>query len=445
MRLLMTPAARLLALATLLTIAACNPPTVSFIADRLSITQGESAELTWSVAAAPGTSLTSVEIVPEVGAAAPTGSATVAPTETTTYTLTARSSGAGGSFTETAELTIEVLPAPPIVCETDDVSGLPASGFLAGAQITDVVPLCSGEVLLADATASAVRRVNVSTGAELERFELTPGANTGYIDLELDGARGLVYVAGGLGFYIATVDLADGTVSQQTVTGTPDRVRLGPDGLAYFMINATAGNRIHPFDPDTGTLGDPIGTLDRGLFVYSESADTVIGGQDNLIPSSYRRFTFNVDGNLVQQQQASCPGPPGNRGADLALDPDGEHFVYVCQNGNDIGTRRIHDRPVDDILGVDGTWTLGGLSPLGAAAFDRTGTLFLGADLGGFLELFDRESYASLGSHAALPDEDCASPFLLQVDFSRGSEIAYALRACNGPRDVTRVHWWVLP
>ena len=85
--------------------------TVSFTVDKTTITLGDLATLTWSTKNA-----TSVSISPAIGEDAPglSGTATVSPLETTTYTLTAK----GASGTQTATVTITVNIPPPTITLT---------------------------------------------------------------------------------------------------------------------------------------------------------------------------------------------------------------------------------------------------------------------------------------------------------------------------------------
>lgn len=88
-------------------------PTISFRASRLTIAEGESTVLSWTV-----TNATSVSINHGIGERGLSGSATVGPLTTTTYRLTA--TGPGGTASE--DLRITVLPIPVIVFTADPSS-----------------------------------------------------------------------------------------------------------------------------------------------------------------------------------------------------------------------------------------------------------------------------------------------------------------------------------
>src|SRR5271163_4373196 len=98
--------------------AALAPRINSFTAEPRNIERGQSATLRWSVANA-----TDIAIDQSLGAVQANGNRQVFPSNTTTYTLTAR--GAGG--TDTRAVTVEVssvgLPPPPPPAPKGTVSG----------------------------------------------------------------------------------------------------------------------------------------------------------------------------------------------------------------------------------------------------------------------------------------------------------------------------------
>lgn len=81
-------------------------PSVQFTAEPSTIERGQSATLRWSVSDA-----TDVTISPAVGTVSARGDRQVSPTDTTTYTLSAK--GPGGTESATATVTVTVPPPPP--------------------------------------------------------------------------------------------------------------------------------------------------------------------------------------------------------------------------------------------------------------------------------------------------------------------------------------------
>ena len=80
-------------------------PTVRFTAEPATIERGQSSTLNWNVSDA-----TDIDIAPGMGTVSARGSRQVFPSDTTTYTLTAK--GPGGSESATAMVTVTVPPPP---------------------------------------------------------------------------------------------------------------------------------------------------------------------------------------------------------------------------------------------------------------------------------------------------------------------------------------------
>jgi peptidoglycan-associated lipoprotein len=81
-------------------------PTASLSASPETVDKGQSTTLTWQT-----TNATDVSIDQGVGAVQANGSQQVSPTDSTTYTLSAK--GAGGTQTATARVTVNAPPPPP--------------------------------------------------------------------------------------------------------------------------------------------------------------------------------------------------------------------------------------------------------------------------------------------------------------------------------------------
>ncbi len=96
--------------------AAAASPTVNLTAEPSTIQKGESVTLSWT-----SENATSLDLQPGVGTVQPSGSTSVSPDESTTYTLTAK--GPGGTATSEARVTVTAPPpappppAPPAVSE----------------------------------------------------------------------------------------------------------------------------------------------------------------------------------------------------------------------------------------------------------------------------------------------------------------------------------------
>ncbi len=91
------------------------PPTAQITADPQTIRDGEEVTLTWST-----TNADAVTITPDIGTVAASGSATVAPSQTTNYIIAA--SGPGGSATHAVLVTVTHSPIAEIAVNPDAIN-----------------------------------------------------------------------------------------------------------------------------------------------------------------------------------------------------------------------------------------------------------------------------------------------------------------------------------
>jgi len=99
------------------------PPTAMLGADRSSIPAGQSVTLTWTAINA-----TAVDIEPGVGKVDLTGSTSVSPRESTTYTLTAIGRGGIKTATTFVDVTAPPPPAPVVQAVVGNLPGFPVPG-----------------------------------------------------------------------------------------------------------------------------------------------------------------------------------------------------------------------------------------------------------------------------------------------------------------------------
>ena len=120
------------AIAVLVFITGCNgtPPAVpiinSFIADSITIDQGDTIVLSWAV-----TDATTVTIDQSIGSVALTGSTSVSPTTATTYTLTATNSAGSSTATVTIIVnnTLILQPGPAEGKDSMVVTQIPDTNY----------------------------------------------------------------------------------------------------------------------------------------------------------------------------------------------------------------------------------------------------------------------------------------------------------------------------
>ncbi len=183
---------------------------VSFNCSPVSIFVGQSATLTWSSASAE-----TVSIDNGIGNVALTGSLTVSPTETTTYTITA--TGAEGAVSKQVMLNVSVAPQPVVTLD---------------ASQTDIF---EGESVILSWTSShadtCVITPNIESGALNGSVDVAPTVTTTYTIT----ATGY----GGTATSSVTVTVTPIPVPAVSITATPETIlSVGISTLSWNAENA---------------------------------------------------------------------------------------------------------------------------------------------------------------------------------------------------------------
>ena len=130
-----------------------EPVISQFAADLSYIQQGQAATLTWAVSDVAGRTL-DVTIFPNIGSVASSGSVSIVPDQTTTYTLTA--SNVDGSVSAATTVTVEPDMAAPVVYTIDAGSAGAASSSRSTADYSSWLPYLLLFGLLAVAAVVAI-------------------------------------------------------------------------------------------------------------------------------------------------------------------------------------------------------------------------------------------------------------------------------------------------
>ena len=230
-----------------------NPPVVSFSADKTTITAGQLAVLSWSVSNAA-----SVTIAPPVGEDVPalTGSANVAPAQTTTYTLTA--TGTNGA-TATQAVTITVNVPPPTITLTANPTSI-----ISGQSSTLTFNATNATGITID---NGVGTVQPPSGT----VTVSPTATTTYT-ATATGLSGTVTAS-------ATVTVAAGGQLAATISANPASITAGQTSNLTWTAQNAASVSISGIGPVTGTGGtipvSPSATTVYTITATDSSSNTV--------------------------------------------------------------------------------------------------------------------------------------------------------------------------
>jgi len=215
-------------------------PTCTLSASPLTITSGQSTKLTWSSTNA--TSISGTNFSPS----GVSGTATVSPTQNTTYGITV--SGAGGSASATAAVNVQPVVQPAPTC-TLTVSP------------TTIQSGQSASLNWSSTNATSVSGTNFNPGGQLTgTMTVTPAANTTY-GITATGAGGTASATATL-----TVQPVTQPVPTCTISASPTSVNKNqPSTLTWSSANATSISG-HNFNPN--------GQLSGSLAVYPTGKNT---------------------------------------------------------------------------------------------------------------------------------------------------------------------------
>lgn len=239
-------------------------------ADQYTINQGNSTYIRWVT-----NGLSSVQIYPNIGSQGASGSAYVAPQQSTTYTLTGY--GCGGTYTRTVTVTVNTVVNPPI---------LPTAP-----QAITTVPIVLGNT---QARLNGIGVPNISYGTTTAWFEWgttgSLGARTNTQTLPanstsnyyMDTLSGLV--PGQVYYYRAVVQNQNGTAygdlqrfqTTRTTVVTPPRVIVSPVTTTTVVAQSAPSLlelRVQS-NYDTMCVG---GSLDYTITYRNVSAQTLQG------------------------------------------------------------------------------------------------------------------------------------------------------------------------
>ena len=344
------------------TVTVYQPPTVSLSVSPQTIFFGEPATLSWFSANAE-----TAIIDQDVGHVAPTGSTTVFPTKTRTFTITV--SGPGGTASDQAQVVVQSVVAP-----------LPDGSF--GQQYEDLVP--------PDATIEAydANRFSLITGMVLDAFDLPMKDVSVSIHNHLeygtvttdDQGRFTLPVEGGSTMTVVYQKPALITSHRQVYVPWND-IAIAE---TIRMIAEDSAATVVTFDgnPDTVVthrstpVGDEFG---------SRSATMVFTG-DN------RAWMVDEYGNDVQElstitTRATEFATPESMPARL---PPNSAYTYCAELSVDEAKRVRFDKPVvvwvENFLGFE----VGGIVPVGY--YDRDKGVWVPSDNGVVVRLLDTDS-----------------------------------------------------
>lgn len=329
-------------------------------------------------------------------------------------------------------------PQAASLCDTDNVSGIPASGSLLVDASLDFIPLCDGWIYFANRTSNSVDYINVTSGVRSRQypFASSPG------DLELDVDNGLLYATLAPATSIAQINVLSDQQATISLPYPPVNLAAGNDGRLFVSMDGGAWFK-RPVSVVDGLGQAIVNTFDfptdyyLDYIVFDRQDNQLIGGVAGLSPTYLYRFSFNpINDTLVNQEVLRTSGANGQ---DLAISPDGSRFAFPNGGGNGNGYT-IFDYSSDDLNTAFGEWDTGPYPR--AAAFSPFGDRLVAAAFDS-LQVFDVRTHARLAEYP-LDFSGCDYNTIIKVGFSLGGDIVYAYSQCGFNRDRGKLFWVVI-
>ena len=327
---------------------------------------------------------------------------------------------------------------PNVLCDSDDVSGL-TSGGRGIPAMANFIPLCSGQVLLADRMSNQIVLENIVRGTVLATYSLpsAPGR------MDLDASSGVLYVAMPPATFVARVDLLGGAVTTFRVPNTVVGVVAGPPGIVFVLEYSGVQFTTSTLLVMDGTTGAVLQTVPTtavlGPMAYDAADHQLIAGDG----MSLYRYSVDPTTSMLALAQTRSQGEVA--GGDLAISPLGGHMACDCS----VPQNTVPDYNPADLSVINGGWSV--LYP-GGEGFSRDGAMVAIGDGNpsqgqgnAHVLLFSVSTHALATTHS-LVVMCTQEPFTSKLArYSRGGRILFVYGSCYSPANTASLSWIVDP
>ncbi len=280
------------------------------------------------------------------------------------------------------------------------------------------LPLCHGQVLLADTQQNKVIWRDVVNSITVDEYQLS--AVPRY--LALDEENKLLFVTHGTASKISRVDLATGEIVEIFIEGGADSLAISPSSDLIV--------RSDPLQLLDSRYGSGLSDLEVNVWGNNISYNDAT----NRLITSTTNYFFDTETKTFTEQGPSNAGGSGSDCNYVVVSPDGEHGAKPCGGGNGAGYT-IFDFSAHDPTVIYGEWATGPY-PSGAAFSPSSEYAWLtNRDE---LQLFSVDTHALLMDYAA---PHCGYSDTRRLAVSTDGSVLLALTVCGFDYDSAIMSW----
>lgn len=298
-----------------------------------------------------------------------------------------------------------IIPADEsAICAIDNIESAQLNGVRQfNYPISDLVPLCSGWVIVTDTNEDKVNIEWVFGNRKGATYSLP--ANPGH--MMLDDENKVLYVSLNSND-VAAIDLVSNAINLFSADGVITDMALGPANSLLVMTTSST----MAFDRTSGTaLGS--WDIDGSMIVFNPERNEIISAVQGNSPSSVYRYSFDLTlGATLLESSRSL----GSNGQDLELSGDNQHLVFTAGSGNGSGYT-IYDLDPSNLTNWYGEWESGAYPQ--SAAFSLNSDVLVTKNHANLL-VYSTADYTLINSAEISSNAN-------RVEVSRGNQIAYAL------------------
>lgn len=305
------------------------------------------------------------------------------------------------------------------LCAGDQDTTFNGEGVVDLPKVGEFLPLCNGQVLVADQTNNRVDLLDVISQMTVKTIQLNAAPNY----LALDEENKLLYVTHGKSSFISRINLATDEINQIYLKDGAQSLAVSPDGTLFVKQNDSI--LVHIYNSTTGIFDNTQEVIGNYL-LFNDATQRLI--------TSIYNYSYDIN-NLTLTKKGSSSGYGSGSGCDrVYISPDGEHTAKPCGAGNGPGYS-VYDFYSHDPSIVLGVWETGAY-PSGASFSPSSKYAFLTNRFK--LQLFSTQTHQLVFE---IGIASCTYHYTNKLAVSTDGKLLFAITDCGSNIESAKIKW----